>query len=259
MTEYVAAEDGVGLAYESLGEGPAVMLVHGFASSRVQNWRAPGWYTALTGAGYRVVATDLRGHGDSGKPHDPSAYAHDLMARDVIAVMDAAGADEALLMGYSMGAMIGMHILLRHAARVRKFVIGGVGETYLDGSGTRDRMADPLFRNEVADALLAPDRDSIVNPTARMFRDFAEQSGKDRAALAACMRADRKTFRAADLAHAAQPVLVVCGSSDNLTGAPKPLADAFPNNQSFTVLNRDHMTTVGDKLYKQAVLEFFAA
>ena len=47
------------------------MLVHGFASDRFTNWRAPSWYSALNGAGYRVVALDLRGHGESGKPHEP--------------------------------------------------------------------------------------------------------------------------------------------------------------------------------------------
>ena len=59
------------IAYECAGEGAPVLLIHGFASDRVQNWRAPGWYDMLTGAGYRVVAMDCRGHGESDKPHDP--------------------------------------------------------------------------------------------------------------------------------------------------------------------------------------------
>src|SRR5271163_2404739 len=99
MTEFVKAADGVRIAYETVGSGPSVVLVHGFAASRVQNWKDPGWYETLTGAGYRVVAMDCRGHGESGKPHDPARYAHNIMARDVAAVMQAADAAPAHLMG----------------------------------------------------------------------------------------------------------------------------------------------------------------
>ena len=88
MPEFVKAPDGVRIAYETVGSGPAVMLVHGFAASRVQNWKAPGWYETLTGAGYRVVAMDCRGHGDSDKPHDPAAYGGDVLVDDIVGLMD---------------------------------------------------------------------------------------------------------------------------------------------------------------------------
>lgn len=70
MTQFTTAPDGVRIAYEIAGEGEPIVLVHGFAASRVQNWRAPGWYETLNKAGYRVVALDCRGHGESDKPHD---------------------------------------------------------------------------------------------------------------------------------------------------------------------------------------------
>lgn len=250
MKAYVTAPDGVRIAYESVGEGAPVLLVHGFASDRVQNWRAPGWYDALAGAGYRVVAMDCRGHGESDKLYDPARYAHDIMARDAIAVMNAAGLKAPVVMGYSMGGYLGMHLLMGHGARVAKLVIGGVGETYFSTA--------QFSRSEIVAALEAPHRDDVTDPVGRQFRLFAEQGGKDILALAACMRADRKSFTAAQLAHARQPVLVVCGEADALTGAPGPLAAAFPNGRAVTVPRRDHMTTVGDKVYKQAVLEFLA-
>ena len=94
MPEFVTASDGVALAFERLSppEGPvhpAIVLVHGFGSSRAQNWKATGWYGGLTAAGFPIVAMDCRGHGDSGKPHDPAAYGHDRMAEDVALVMKA--------------------------------------------------------------------------------------------------------------------------------------------------------------------------
>jgi pimeloyl-ACP methyl ester carboxylesterase len=249
MTEFVKAADGVRIAYEIVGEGAPVVLVHGFAASRVQNWKVPGWYETLTGAGYRVIAMDCRGHGESDKPHDPAFYNHTLMAEDVVAVMDAAGAGNAFLMGYSMGGFISMHVLMDHPDMIKKLVIGGVGGSYLGRAfGSRDAIAD---------ALVIDDKSKITDPISKGFREFAEQSGKDRLALAACMRANRRPFTEPELKQSKRPVLVVCGENDALTGPPEPLADAFADGRAVVVPRRDHMTTVGDKVYKDAVLEFF--
>ncbi len=99
MPEFVTASDGVALAFERLGEGPAVMLVHGFGSSRLQNWKSTGWFGGLTEAGFSLVAMDCRGHGDSGKPHDAAAYGHDRMAEDVVTVMEACGFSSCFVLG----------------------------------------------------------------------------------------------------------------------------------------------------------------
>jgi pimeloyl-ACP methyl ester carboxylesterase len=259
MKSFATAPDGVRIAYEIAGSGAkTIVLVHGFASDRKQNWKAPGWYDTLNGAGYAVVALDNRGHGESGKPHDAASYGHDIMARDVLAVMAAAGVGQTFLMGYSMGGFIAMHMLLADPERLRKVVIGGVGASYLDRAAAADAVSDPARRNVIADALIAPDKTTITNPTARAFREFAEQDGKDRLALAACMRATRMAYTAADLARATRPVLVVCGENDALTGPPGPLAAAFADGRAVTVPHRDHMTAVGDKVYKAAVLQFLS-
>lgn len=257
MTQFATAKDGVRLAYETLGAGADIVLVHGFGSSRAQNWRDTSWYKTLTEAGYRVTAMDCRGHGDSDKPHTSTGYGHDAMANDVLAVMDAAGIGDAFVMGYSMGGFITIHLMLNHPARVKKLVIGGVGESYLDAPGnTRDRVADPARRARIAEALLVDDPSTITDPTARGFRAFADQPGKDRLALAACMRAPSKNLPREALARSTRPVLVVCGEKDELTGGPDGLAAAFADGRAVTVPGRDHMTAVGDKVYKTAVLEF---
>ena len=95
MPEFVSASDGIALAFERHGQGPAIVLVHGFGSSRMQNWKSTGWYGGLAEAGFSLVAMDCRGHGESGKPHDEKAYGHDRMAEDVVTVMTAAGLEEA--------------------------------------------------------------------------------------------------------------------------------------------------------------------
>jgi pimeloyl-ACP methyl ester carboxylesterase len=258
MTEFVTAPDGVKIAYEIVGQGKPVLLIHGFASDRKQNWKGPMWYDTLTSAGYQVVAMDNRGHGESDKPHDPKFYGHETMAGDALAVMRAAGLNQTLLMGYSMGGYISMSLLMHHPEMFPKVVIAGVGASYLDINAAEGAVADPERRAEIADALEAADPSTITSRTARDFRAFADQGGKDRLALAACMRGNRDVFSKAELGRIQNPVLIVCGEKDLLTGPPDPLAAAFGHGRAVTVPKRDHMTAVGDKVYKQAVLEFFA-
>lgn len=237
------------IAWEEAGAGEPIVLVHGFASDRVQNWRAPGWYKTLTEAGRRVVALDCRGHGESDKPHDPESYG-DRMVDDVVAVMEAAGLSRADVMGYSMGGMLTMGLMMHRPELVNRAVIAGVGETYFREAGIR--------RHAIADALTVADPGTLKDPVQRQFRLFAGQAGKDLAALAACMRKARAVYSPDQLRSRTGPVLVVCGELDNLTGSPDGLAAAFPQGRAVTVARRDHMTAVGDKAYKQAVLDFLA-
>jgi len=244
VTEFITASDGVPLAFERVGEGPPVVLVHGFGSSHQQNWKSTGWYGSLAEAGYAVLAMDCRGHGESGKPHEPSFYGHDRMSEDVVQVMDAAGVKTAPVVGYSMGGFLALRLAAHHPGRASRIALGGVGEYYLRGP-----------RIALADALLAPDKSQLAG-RARMFREFADQPGKDRLALAACMRAMSQGLAPDILAAITQPVLVVCGELDDVAGAPGPLAAAFPQGQAATIAGRDHMSAVGEPKTRRAVIDF---
>ena len=250
MTDFVSAPDGVRIAYEIVGRGEPVVLVHGFGASRNQNWREPGWYQTLTGAGYQVIALDCRGHGESDKPNDPAAYAGSIMSDDVLAVMKAAGHERANVMGYSMGGMLTLRLAHDHPEVVTRGILGGVGEVYF----TRN----DAWRKAIADGILATDT-SELTPVQWMFRNFAREPGKDFDALAACMRASRPPLTFDELGAIATPFLVVCGGNDIVSGPPNALAAALGNARHVTVENRDHMRTVGDKVYKQAVLDFLAS
>jgi pimeloyl-ACP methyl ester carboxylesterase len=230
-------------------------LVHGFGSSRQQNWKSTGWFGALTEAGRQVVAMDCRGHGMSDKPHDQARYGHDRMAEDVLAVMDACGIARADLIGYSMGGFIGLRLLVHFGGRVRRLALGGVGEHYLSGP----RISSEGSRAMLSAALLAEDKSTITDPTGRMFRDFADQPGKDRVALAACMRAMSPPLAPGILSQLQNPILVVCGERDHISGPAAPLAQVFPHGASVTVPGRDHMSAVGDRRTRQAVVDFLAA
>ncbi|MGC9953220.1 MAG: alpha/beta hydrolase [Rhizomicrobium sp.] len=247
MTSFVHSPDGVRIAYDITGEGKPIVLIHGFASSREQNWRSTGWIDRLAAEGFRVVAFDCRGHGKSDKPHEPSAYG-EHMIDDIIAVMDAAQVPVADVMGYSMGSMLTIRLLMQYPERVRRAVVAGLGATYFAES--------QAWRAMIAGAMESGDIDTIEDPTARRFRLFASRKGKDRLALAACMRSPRHKYVPADLKRSTRPVLVVCGEKDDLTGPPEPLADAFADGRAVTLPGKDHMSAVGDPGYKKSVLQF---
>src|SRR5262245_60380435 len=98
MTRYVTAPDGVKIAYEVSGEGPPIVLVHGFGASRTITWKSTLWIQTLSRAGRQAVAMDCRGHGESGKPHEIEAYEEGGLAADVLAVLDDLGVSSADIM-----------------------------------------------------------------------------------------------------------------------------------------------------------------
>lgn len=249
MTIEYFESDGLRLAYRVVGEGAPIVLVHGFASTMDVNWVQTGWSRALVDAGRRVIMADGRGHGASDKPHDEEDYTFDAMAADVIALMDHLGEPGADLMGYSMGGMVSLVAAAQYPDRFDRVIAAGVGERLLD---TNKGASD------VVDALLSDDPAAIGSRAAQMFRLFADQNMQDRVALAACFTEVRKDFPAHLLERITRPVLIVAGETDDAAGAAAPLAARIPGGTSFTVPKRDHMRTVGDKVYKEAVLKFLA-
>jgi pimeloyl-ACP methyl ester carboxylesterase len=158
--------DGTRIAYHDEGEGPAVVLLHGFAVDGLGHFghidrlrpvfeaaRAwlrevagveppmpdlpaegrPGLIARLRQAGARVVAPDLRGFGASDKPHDPAAYTGSALARDVLALVDHLGLDAVDVLGFSMGAATAAKLLALGAPQVRSAVLAGIAQYILDG------------------------------------------------------------------------------------------------------------------------------
>lgn len=241
--------DGLDLVYIDEGEGEPILLVHGFASNMEVNWIGTGWVQALTRAGRRVIAFDNRGHGKSGKVYDPGFYTVPAMAADARRLLDHLGVPRADVMGYSMGARIGAVLALESPERVRSLILGGVGENLLRGAGHSEAIAA---------ALEAPSAAAVMGPMPLMFRTFAERTGGDLLALAACMRSPRTVLTAADLEKLAMPVLFAVGSADEVAGPPEAVARLMPDAKVLTIPGRDHNRAVGDRVYKEGVLAFLA-
>lgn len=237
----------VEIAYLDEGEGDPIVLVHGFASTKETNWVNPGWVTTLTRAGRRVIALDNRGHGQSSKLYDPAAYHSARMAEDVAALLDHLHLARADVMGYSMGARVAAFLAVYHPARVRAVILGGLGIRLVDGVGLPETIAD---------ALEAPSLSEVLDPMGRVFRAFAEQTGSDLKALAACMRGSRQTLSREQVGGIGKPILVAVGTKDNVAGSGPALAALIPGARALDIPDRDHMMAVGDKAYKTGVLDF---
>jgi pimeloyl-ACP methyl ester carboxylesterase len=244
--------DTLNLAYFDEGDpsGEPVLLIHGFASSKTVNWIGPGWLKTLGDAGYRVIAIDNRGHGDSDKPHDTEAYTPDKMAGDAVALLEHLGIPDAHVMGYSMGARISAFMALAAPQTVRSLVFGGLGIGMVEGVGGWEGIAE---------GLLADSLDLVTDQRARAFRMFAEQTGSDRVALAACIRSSRVKLTPDQVAQIEAPTLIAVGTKDDIAGSPQQLAALMPHAQVVDIPGRDHMLAVGDRVFKQAVLEFLSS
>lgn len=115
--------DGVRIEFETVGDGPPLVLLHGFFGDRT-TWRSAG-YVDLLSADFRLVLIDARGHGGSDAPHDAAAYRIDCQVGDVIAVLDELRISRAAFWGASLGATIGLHLLALHPERLTALVAGG--------------------------------------------------------------------------------------------------------------------------------------
>ena len=241
--------DGVKIAFIDEGNGDPILLIHGFASNIATNWIGPGWVQALTQAGRRAIAYDNRGHGGSEKLYDPNLYGAPAMAEDARRLLDHLEVERADVMGYSMGARIATFLAFAHPERVRSLVLAGTGINLVRGM---------VGTGPIARALEAPSIDGVSNDTARSFRAFAEQTGSDLKALAACMRGPREKITPEALSTIAVPTLIATGSEDVIAGSGAALASLIPGAQLLDIPRRDHMRAVGDKIFKQGVLDFLS-
>ena len=248
------SSDGVDIAFIDVAPqgrdlNEPILLIHGFASNHRMNWVGPRWVETLTGAGRRVIAFDNRGHGQSEKLHAPADYHADLMTRDAAQPARAFGNRARRRDGLFDGGADRELPCARRPDAVRSLVLGGLGDRLVRDGGLPETIAE---------ALEAPSLDSLIDPTQRLFRGFADQTKSDRAALAACVRGSRRNLTLAEAARIAQPTLVAVGERDTLAGDPAKLVALFPQGELLVIPGRDHNLAVGDKAFKAGALDFLA-
>lgn len=239
----------VEIAYLDEGEGDPIVLVHGFASSKNVNWVYPTWVSELKKHNRRVIALDNRGHGDFSKLYDSEQYSIGAMAADVRALLAHLGIGRTDMMGYSMGARITAYIAYSHPELIRSAIFGGLGIGLIKGGGPGEN---------VALALEADSLDDVTDPVGRTFRAFADQTRSDRRALAACLRGSRRLMTNEEAAAIKVPLLIAVGTTDEISGSAQELQKVIAGSEVLDIPNRDHMRAVGDRVYKEGVLDFLS-
>ena len=241
--------DGVRLHYEIHGpdDGTPIVLVHGFASDYRLNWVGTRWQETLTNNGFKVIGLDCRGHGHSDKPHDEAAYAVDVMTGDVVRLLDHLEVASAAYLGYSMGARIGLEVILDFPRRVTRAVLGGIGAT--GAIGHADQIAHAFRAGEPTD-----------DPVAQTFYKFASaRATNDLVALAACIRGLQPERHPDRMARIQTPILIVVGERDEIARGAPQLIEEITTSRLVSIAGRDHMSAVPAREFKQAALDFLTA
>jgi pimeloyl-ACP methyl ester carboxylesterase len=246
------ADDGVCVAYHDWNAeagGRPIVLQHGFTVSSQSTWFLTGVVEALARHGRRVIAIDARGHGETDKPHDPAFYGGVRLASDLIGVLDVRNVESYDLVGYSMGAIIGVYAATRDV-RVRRLVLSGAGAYLLERAKT-----DGAFLSvAIADALSADDPAGITDPTGAWLRKVADAARADRLALSALARSQ---FERLPLESITVPTLVLVGDADPFAWGAERLANAIPGAR-LELLPGDHLTTVHNARYATSLLDFLS-
>jgi pimeloyl-ACP methyl ester carboxylesterase len=241
-----------------------VLLVHGFASSRSGNWLRTRWAEPLTEAGFRVLTLDLRGHGESSKPRALAAYALPRFRDDLLAVLDAAGAPSAHVIGYSLGARLAWDLALHHPHRVLSLVLGGApvqgsfaGFDHAAALKALAALPGPVLSGAVLSGL--SDAGALDPETARYLRMATTVAGNDPHALLRLAEAVRRSPFVPEARVPSQPMLFVTGADDDIAPAVRDLAGRLPQATALELPGRDHVSAVTSRVFKQAAVEFLQA
>jgi pimeloyl-ACP methyl ester carboxylesterase len=227
---------GISIHYRVEGNGPPLVLQHGFSLSG-DFWYETGFVAALKPK-YRLVLIDVRGHGQSDKPHDPPSYAPEKFASDVVAVLDDLGMKTATYWGYSMGGWIGFAMARYALDRVACFVLGGATASgvsaYAGEPGKEDLLITALrggldeYVSLFGDALTPPLRQHLL--------------ANDPAALIACGRQRQVTEGFLDVVRMiAVPTLLYAGSADPNHDAARQTASEIGGAQFVSLPGLSHL------------------
>ncbi len=255
--------DGVQINYVTEGEGEPVVLIHGFTASAQTNWILPGVFGALA-KDYRVIAPDLRGHGQSGKPHDPESYGP-KMVKDIINLLDHLKIEKAHIVGYSLGGFITVHIAAKYPDRVICAVPGGAGWTRPGDAreGLAEEIAHALESGKgISPLIIALTPAGRPQPTQEQLdgRNKMVLGMNDPLALAAVARGLKGlSLPESEVAAIKVPMRNVIGEIDPLKTSVDDLKRANPAVDVVVIEGGDHMNTFSDPRFLAAIREFIAA
>jgi pimeloyl-ACP methyl ester carboxylesterase len=238
------APDGVELAWHELGEGRAVVLLHGLFSDAETNWIRFGHAAEIAGRGLRVIMPDLRGHGTSARPYDPEAYPPDILVDDGLALIAHLGLAEHDLGGYSLGGRTAARMVVRGAVPGR-LVVAGMGIDGMLDTGRRTQHFRRILRGLGTHERGSPEW---------MAEAFLKTTGGDPQALLPLLDSFVDT-REAELRTIDLPTLVVSGAEDRDNGSAEELA-AMLSRGRYVEVPGNHMSAVTKPELGRAFADF---
>ena len=254
---------GTTIRYIAAGAGEPVILIHGYTVDTEKQFVRTGVFDALAKT-YRVYGMDARGHGKSGKPHDPAAYGPQ-MALDIVRLMDHLKLRTAHVVGYSMGGHIVAQLLTLHPERFASATLGGA-------TGRRNWSADDQKRVDIESAEM--DEGMLRSQIIRLWpkdqplpgddeirqRSAASLAGLDNKAMAAVRRSNpAQVYKLEDLAKVQVPVLGIVGTADPYLKDFQELKAGMPQLQLVTIDGASHGTAPGRPEFIDALTKFLAA
>lgn len=246
------ARDGVAIHYEIEGDGPALLLTHGYSATG-EMWR--GQVEAFKNR-YRVITWDMRGHRRSGYPADPAAYSEALTVADMAALLDEAGAKRAIVGGLSLGGYMSLAFHLAHAERVRGLLIIDTGPGYRNDEAREGWNRNALRTAERYESEgLA--RLAAGSPEMRQSH-HRDATGLARAARGMLAQRDARVINS--LPTIAVPSLVVVGADDTpFLAASDYMAAKIPGARKAVIEKAGHAANLDQpQSFNAAILTFLA-
>ena len=237
--------NGVRIRYVEQGQGPAIVLIHGYTGNVERHWINSGIFADLA-KDHRVIALDCRGHGQSGKPDNPAAYGAE-MGQDIVRLLDHLKIRRAHIVGFSMGAFIAGHLLTTNADRFLSATFVGhhpmrtwtAADEQESEAWARDLESDTPFRSLILG--IAPS--DVPPPGADEIRKLSQAlvAANDTKALAAYHRGLRTlAVTDADLAAVRVPTLGIIGSADPSLAGVQDLKTVMPALSVVVVDGAEH-------------------
>jgi pimeloyl-ACP methyl ester carboxylesterase len=245
-----AINQGVRIYYQVEGEGPPLVIQHGFSDS-METWYELG-YVATLQPHYRLILVDARGHGHSDKPHDPEAYGMEQIAGDIVAVLDAVHMPHTHFLGYSMGGRIGFIMAQYAPERLHSVIIGG-SPPYAGSPASLQQRIQAFKRG--ADVIPAM-WDAPVPPAlrARLLANDAQ------AFIALTQKRLESPGLEAVLPTMQMPCLLYAGEADGVYAGMKECLPQMPNATLVSFPGLNHVETLfHPELVVPEVLKFLQA
>jgi pimeloyl-ACP methyl ester carboxylesterase len=242
--------DGVNLYYEVHGQGPVLLLSHGYSATS-QMWK--GQVESLSRR-HKLVTWDMRGHGQSDYPDDQSAYSEEATVADMAALLDAVGAERAIIGGLSLGGYMSLAFHRAHPERVRGLLIIDTGPGYRkdearDGWNANALKTAERYETEGLGRLAA----GSVEMRTSTHRNA---EGLARAARGMLTQRDDKVI--SSLPTIAVPSIVVVGANDTpFLAASDYMAAKIPGAKKVVIPGAGHAANIDQpEAFNAAIVDF---